>query len=377
MEEERDGKVCESVEYINKINLNLKGLKKGEVEKLLQGIRDCRRIVEVGEGRSGSALRIGIRGINKRTFHEDDSSWRWRNITEAATEFEQKRGKTLLLINSGSGTTASPKETAKDLRVFVNTDKEKRSQKFLICTVTSHPESEIAQQCDIVVELKGREEGKKELNPHESGIIGDLFELASMVLFRMIKEAINNDLSVEEVLVAIENEMKTIGKMIDNYLASKHYQELVEETATRQRIIIGGRGPDKHVGEITIIRILHVNTFVNREAWPTGPLTPGPKPGDILVLISFSGETKSTLEWGTIYRKADGIIFSIVGTPKSTLSDPKESNSFILEVPIEDFYVRAVFLLSPLAGGVIEKFKSCGIPIPEEMIRILGHSKTQ
>jgi len=377
MGEETDGRVCKSVEYINKIHLNLKGLKKEEVEKLLQAIRDCRRIVEAGEGRSGSALRIGIRGSNKRTFHEEDSSWRWRNITEAAREFEQKRGKTLLLINSGSGDTASPKEMAKDLRAFINIDKETRSQKFIICTVTSHPEAEIAQQCDIVVELKGREEGKKELNPHESGLIGDLFELASMVLFRMIKEAINNDLSVEEVLAAIEKEMKTIGKMIDNYIVSEHYQKLVEETATRQRIIIGGRGPDKQVGEITIIRMLHVNTFFNREAWPTGPLPPGPKPGDILVLISFSGETKSTLEWAANYRKARGIIFSIVGTPKSTLSDPKESNSFVLEVPIEDFYVRAVFLLSPLAGGVIEIFTSCGIPVPEEIIRILGHSKTQ
>jgi len=373
---EETEKICQKVDYINKIGQNLRKIKKEELEKLLREIRDCRRIVLVGEGRSLYGLFLGMRAINKRTFHEDDSSWKWSNITEAATAFEQKRGKTLLLVNSGSGNTTSPKEMAKDLRDFINAAKETRSQKFIICTVTSHHKAEIAQQCDVVLELKGREEEKKdeEINPLESGIIEDLFELASMILFRMIKEAINNDLSAEEVMVAINNEMKVIGKIIDDYLSSKHYEELIKEAASRERIVIGGRGPDKKVGEITIIRMLHLNRMVNREAWPTGYLPPPPKPGDILVPISFSGETKSTLEWVEIYKKAAGLIFSIVGTANSSLS---KENGYVFEAPREDFYVRAAFLLSPLAGGVMEKLKECGTPIPEKMIRILGHSKTQ
>ena len=372
--EEPKNKACKSVDYINKIAQNLRDIKKEELERLLGAIRDCRRIILAGEGRSGSALRIGIRRINKRTFHEDDSSWRWRNITSAAKDLEEKRGKTLLLINSGSGKTTSPKEMAKELRAFINADKENRSQKFIICTVTSHPEAEIAQQCDAVLELKGREEEKEEPNPFESGIIGDQFELASMILFRMIREATNNDLSANETLFLIENEMKTIGKMIDDYLNSRHYRDLITETASRQRIVIGGRGPDKHVGEMIVIRMMHVNRLVQREAWPTGSLTPPPKPGDILVLISFSGETKSTLEWCNTYKTAGGIIFSIVGTPNSTLS---KENGYILDAPEEDFYTRAAFLISPLAGGVMEKLRECGTKIPQEMIRVLGHSKTE
>jgi len=374
MEGKTQKRICKSVDYINKITQNLRDIKKEELEKLLEAIRNCRRIILAGEGRSGSALRIGLRGINKRTFHEDDSSWRWRNVAAAARDFEQKRGKTMLLINSGSGKTTSPKEMAKDLRAFINADEGKRSQKFIICTVTSHPENVIAQQCDIVVALKGREEGKEETNPLESGIIGDLFELASMILFRMLKEAINNDLSVQETLALIEREMEIIGRIIDDYLNSKHYQDLIRETASRQRIIIGGRGPDKQVGEITIIRMTHVNRLVQREAWPTGSLTPPPKPGDVLVLISFSGETKSTLEWCNIYKTAGGIIFSIVGTANSTLS---RENSYFLDAPEEDFYTRVAFLISPLAGGVMERLRECGTKIPQEMIKILSHSKTE
>jgi D-arabinose 5-phosphate isomerase GutQ len=367
-------KVCQSVDYVNKINQNLKEIKKEELEKLLEAVRDCRRIILVGEGRSGSALRIGIRGINKRVFHEDDSSWRWRNITSAVRDLEQKQGKTLLLINSGSGKTTSPKETAKELSEFINADREKRSQKFIIATVTSHPKAEIAQQCDVVLKLKGREEEIVETNPFESGIIGDQFELASMILFRMIKEAINNDLNSEEILALIKKEMKAIGKMVDYYLGSRHYQDLVAETASRQRIIIGGRGPGKQVGEMAVIRMMHVNRLVQREAWPIGSLTPPPKPGDILLLISFSGETKSTLEWANTYKTAGGIVFSIVGTPNSALS---KENGYVLNVPEEDFYTRAAFLISPLAGGVMEKLRECGTKIPQEMIRVLSHTKTE
>lgn len=370
---ETNEKVCK-VEYINKIAQNLRRIKKEQLKKLLRASKSCRRMILVGEGRSGYALLIGIKGSNKHTFHEDDSSWHWSNPVEAMKEFEQKRSKTLILINSGSGTTTSPKETAMELRDFINDAKETRSQKIIIATVTSHREATIAQMSDVVLELKGREDGKEESSPLESGIIGDQFELASMVLFRMLKEAINKNLSAEEVMIRIEKEMKILGKLIDDYLASHHYSELIKEAASRERIVIGGRGPDKKVGEITIIRLLHLNRMVNREAWPTGPLVPPPKLGDILVPISFSGETKSTLEWVSTYKKAGGIIFPIVGTANSTLS---KENGYVIEGSREDFYVRTVFILSPLAGGMMEAFRTHGTEIPEKMIRVLCHSKTE
>jgi len=364
-------KICRSVDYINKIAQNLGEVKEENLEKLLQAIRESRRIILGGEGRSRSALLIGIKGIERRTFTETDSSWHWRNITEAARDLEKKRGKTVLLINSGSGDTNIPKEMAKDLRGYIN---ETGSQKFIICAVTSHPESEIAKQSDIVVELKGREKGKEETNPLDSGTMRDVYELASMVLFQEIKEVINKGLGAKETLIAMKKEMELIGELIDEYLASSHYQELVEEIASRERTVFGGRGPDREVAEMTAIRTLHIKIVVGGIAFLAGSLALPPKPGDVIVLISFSGETKSTLKWCYDYKAAGGIAFSIVGN-KSTLSE--ESRSYILKAPLEEFYMRAAFLLSPLPGGVMEKFRNCGIYIPEEMIRILGHSKTE
>jgi len=390
MEEKIEKKVCKSVDYINRIAQNLGEISEEALEKLLQAIKGSRRVVLSAEGRSRSGLFLGIKGINKRLFAETDSSWHWRNITEAAADFETKRGKTVLLINSGSGDTNIPKEMAKDLRSYIN---ETGSQKFIICAVTSHPESEIAKQSDIVVELKGREKEKEETNPLVSGTMRDVYELASMVLFQKIKEATNRNLSAKEILIMIKKEMEIIGDLIDDYLASKHYQELVEETASRERAVsskhyqelveetasreravFGGRGPDREVAEMTAIRTLHIKSVVGGIVFLAGSLALPPKPGDIIVLISFSGETKSTLKWCDDYKAAGGIAFSIVGN-KSTLSE--ESRSYILKAPLEEFYVRAAFLLSPLPGGVMEKFRKCGIRIPEEIIRILGHSKTE
>ena len=90
-----------------------------------------------------------------------------------------------------------------------------------------------------------------------------------------------------------------------------------------------------------------------------GADAPPPQPGLLLVLISWSGETKSVLEWRDDYNKGGANVFSIVGTAHASLTE--NSKSYVLEAPVEKFYIRAAFLLSPLAGGVMEKFRKCGI----------------
>jgi len=368
----KEGKVCKSVGYINRIAKNLKEIKEKDLERLLQVLKRSRRIILVAKGRSRSALLIGIKGTRRRIFALTDSSFHWRNMTEAAIELREKRGKTILLVNSGSGETTTPKEMVNDLRAYIN---ETSSKKFTICTVTSHPRSEIAKQSDVIVELKGREEenGGEETN-QDSGMMGDIFELASMVLFQEIKNALNNNLSAKDVLIAVKKEMEIIGKLIDNYLASDHYSKLVEETASRSVTVFGGLGPDREVAEMTAIRTMHLKSVVRGSVFLADSLAPPPMPGHLIILISFSGETKPTVKWCFNYKEAGGIVFSIVGN-KSTLS--KESNSYILKAPLEKFYVRAAFVLSPLPGGVMEKFRKHDIRIPESTIRILGHSKTE
>ncbi len=362
--------VCKSVGYINRIAKNLAEIKEENLERLLQVLKQSRRIILVAEGRSRSALLIGIKGTRKRIFAPTDSSFHWRNMTEAAIELRKKRGKTTLLVNSGSGKTTTPKEMVNELRAYIN---KTGTKKFAICTVTSHPESKIAKQSDVIVELKGREE--KEEASQDSGMMGDIFELASMVLFQEIKNALNNDLSAKEILVAVKKEMEIIGKLIDNYLTLDHYRKLVKETADRSITVFGGLGPDREVAEMTAIRTMHIKSVARGSSVSlAGSLALPPMPGHLIILISFSGETKSTVKWCFNYKEAGGIVFSIVGN-KSALSE--EGNSYILKAPLGKFYVRAAFVLSPLPGGVMKKFREHGIHIPESMIRTLGHSKTE
>jgi len=376
MEKRNEQIVCKSVYHINRIDSNLGEIDEKILEKLVQTLRQCRRIILSAEGRSESGLLIGLNGIKKRTFAQGDSSFKWRNITKAAIDLNKKRGTTVLLINSQSGKTTSPKEMAKDLRTFIN---ETGSKKFVICCVTAHPESEIARNSDMVLQLKGQEEEKEGKEKQgSSGIkemMGDVFELGSILLFYGIKKGVNNGLDTKQILALLKKEMKVVGNLIDNYLKTDHYNDMVNEIAESIKIIFGGKGPDQEVAKMTAIRTKHVVNVVGREAYIAGPLAPAPQPGIIITLISWSGETKPTIEWCNDYGSRGAKVFSIVGTKNSTLYE--KSKSYILEAPVEKFYFRTAFLLSPLPGGVMEKFKRCGIQIPEEMLRTLGHSRTE
>jgi len=378
VEKGNDQIVCKSVWHINRINSNLGEIDEKILEKFVETLRQCRRMILSAEGRSESGLLIGIKGIKKRTFAQGDSSFQWRDITEAAKDLNRKRGTTVLLINSQSGDTTSPKEMAKDLRAFIN---ETGSKKFVICCVTAHTDSEVAKNSDIVLQLKGPEEGKEKEGKEKQGssgikeIMGDVFELGSTLLFYGIKKGVNNGLNAKKILALLKKEMKAVGNLIDNYLKSNHYNEMVNEIAENIKIIFGGKGPDQEVAKMTAIRTKHVVNMLGREAYIAGPLAPAPQPGIIITLISWSGETKPTIEWCNDYGSRGAKVFSIVGTRNSTLYE--KSKSYVLEAPVEKFYFRAAFLLSPLPGGVMEKFKRCGIKIPDEMLRTLGHSRTE
>lgn len=375
MEKRNEQIVCKSVYHINRIDSNLGEIDEKILEKLVQTLRQCRRIILSAEGRSESGLLIGLNGIKKRTFAQGDSSFKWRNITKAAIDLNKKRGTTVLLINSQSGKTTSPTEMAKDLRTFIN---ETGSKKFVICCVTAHPESEIARNSDMVLQLKGQEEEEGKEKQGSSGIkemMGDVFELGSILLFYGIKKGVNNGLDTKQILALLRKEMKVVGNLIDNYLKTDHYNEMVNEIAESIKIIFGGKGPDQEVANMTAIRTKHLVNVLGREAYIAGPLAPAPQPGIIITLISWSGETKPTIEWCNNYGNGGAVVFSIVGTKNSDLF--KKSRSYVLEAPVEKFYFRAAFLLSPLPGGVMEKFKRCGIHIPDEMLRTLGHSRTE
>lgn len=365
--------VCKRVSYINKIDQNLSELRLGEIRELHQRIRESDLLCLTAEGRSLSALKIGIRGIQKKTLAQGDTEFHWRNFYDAAPDLEKRYKKINMLANSGSGWTDTPKEAVQDTRNYIQ---EHGSESFTVCAVTSHRDSPVARKSDIILELKGRR--KKEIetfDPFSEGMMGDQFELGSLILFLTLKGVINRKQRADQIPSEIKKEMRIVGPLIDRYYDSEQYQTLVKEISTRHRTIIGGKGPGQEVAMMTAIRIFHINQVSGGRIYLAGPLAPPPKPGDILLLVSWSGETGPVLKWCDKYQKAGCQVFSIVGDKSSTLA--QKSTSFCIEAPEEKFYARAAFILSPVPGGKLEIFRKANIEIPENMLETFGHSVTQ
>jgi 6-phospho-3-hexuloisomerase len=111
-----------------------------------------------------------------------------------------------------------------------------------------------------------------------------------------------------------------------------------------------------------------------------GVNTPAPRPGDLEILLSFSGETKPVVAWCDTLKKMNGTVLAITGTKKSTLKDKSD-----LQITLEEeykqgqprrFYMRAAYVLSPLPVKLVERLGEQGLSLPEYIIH-WHHSLTE
>lgn len=365
--------ICERFLYINKINQNILDIDVSQLKRAFEAIKEADCIILLAEGRSQSALYSGIRGIEKPVTAIEGVNFSWRNIYQAAPFLEKDYEKIVLLVSSGSGETLTPRIEVKNLTDYI---KETGSKKFTIVGIGSHSNSSIGKSIKevrgIFLRLKGREKEPESSREYQIyGIMNDVYELASLVVSLEIKEGVNNKKDADWVFQEMKDEMGTVGKIVDGYVDSKHYRNLVEKMTTQHRIIFGGLGPSREAAKMATIRVQHIKQVICGRAALSGSLAPHPLPGDVFVAISWSGETEAVIQWARNYLKRKGIVFSIVGN-ESTLS--KETESFIINASESHFYTRANFLLSALTMGLINEL---GIYIPEHLMRRLGHSGTE
>ena len=111
-----------------------------------------------------------------------------------------------------------------------------------------------------------------------------------------------------------------------------------------------------------------------------GVNTPHPRAGDLEILVSFSGETKPVISWCSVFKRLRGVVLSITGTEKSTLSE-RSDFQITLEETVKvgqprRFYMRAAYVLSPLPVRVAERLSERGLKLPEYIISWY-HSVTQ
>ncbi|MGC9443797.1 MAG: SIS domain-containing protein [Candidatus Methanospirareceae archaeon] len=368
--------ISREVGYINGVIKNVHGIKRDEFKRFFDVLAAADCIIILGEGRSQSALYIGMGQLNKdvRTFVDID--FPGRNILEAAPVLEQRYDRIVLLVNSGSGETTTPKIVVKQLAEYIERTK---SEKFSIAAVVANPSSTIGRIAEKeyghVVELRGRERAPNDADEFlKHGIMNDVYELSSTLLFQKTKETINEGKGDFTVFEKIDAESRVIGELVDRFVCSEMYNEIISRLETRSRITLGGVGPGRNVAKMTAIRLQHVKRALGDEAYLAGPFAPRPRACDILFFISWSGETESILKWSREQQEFGAYAYSIVGKD-STLS--RESESFIIESSPTTFYERATFALSPLPLHLVERLNQRGFRLPEYIMKWWQHSVMQ
>lgn len=348
---------------------------------------DC--VVCGGSGRSLYSLNAAMSQIaisqigwrNKVVLTPDDPGFPGKNMFDAAAELERRYDKILLLMNSGSGVSGDPVMMAQDLLKYVE---EKGHSKFSMGLITSNLNSPLAQlvgKYGHVVELRGRGRTKPSLDYSEIGIMGDIFELGSLLLLSMVTEAIFRNLDAGEVLRLCEEEFVKLGPMVDSIVESETYSRLVDILERRTSVFLGGKGTASEIVKMSAIRLFHLKSTLGDNVYiARGVNTPAPRPGDLEILLSFSGETKPVIAWCDTLKKMNGTVLSITGTKKSTLKDKSD-----LQITLEEeykqgqprrFYMRAAYVLSPLPVKLVERLGEKGLRLPEYIIH-WHHSLTE
>jgi len=367
--------------YINRIMDNLYNVRKKELIPLYEDLKSADCVICGGSGRSLYSLNAAMSQIaishigwrNKVVLTPDDPGFPGKNMYDAAAELERRYNKTLLLINSGSGVSGDPLVLAQDLSKYID---QKKTSKFSIGLITSNMRSPLAEtvsKCGHVIELRGRGRAKPSLDYEKTGIMGDVFELGSLLLLTMMTEAIFRNLEATEVIRLCEEEFAKLGPLVDSTVESEIYTRLVDILEKRTSVFLGGKGTGNEIVKMVAVRLFHIKSTLGDNVYiARGVNTPPPRPGDLEVLVSFSGETKPVITWSDTLKKLNGTVLSITGTRKSTLTE-KSDLQIVLDEEVKPgtprrFYMRTAYVLSPLPVRLVERLGEKGLRLPEYII---------
>jgi len=243
------------------------------------------------------------------------------------------------------------------------------------------PLAQITRQYGHVVHIKGRGRLKPSFEYSETGMMGDVFELGTLMLLCMMIEAIFRNLEVEDVFKLCKEEFEKIGAIIDAYVKSETYTKLVDLMEKRTNVFLGGKGTANQIANMTAVRLFHIKSFLGDNVYVTrGVNTPHPRAGDLEILLSYTGETKPVILWADVMKKFNGNVLAITGSSDSTLAK-KADVKIILEEDVKPgtprrFYTRAAYVLSPLPVKLAERLGQRGLKLPEYIISWY-HSVTQ
>ncbi len=372
-----------NIKYILTIFDNIRALNPKEVESLYYGLSSVRVIVPSGEGRSKGALSIACSEIAKMNkgkiiLDRSDIGFPGRDLYEAAPSIRNKYGPMSLLINSGSGKALIPLIDAQKLGQYISETGNIRD--YRIDVVTSDPESPIGKlgsRYGSVVNLKGQVtyENFSEIKEfRETGILTDIFELGSLVLYQAIAEAMSKDASADAIFSIIENIFKEIQVMLEDKNSVEFIKRIVDDLEKRSLCFMGGLGSGLEVARMTAVRIGHIKRVLGDAVYVIRDVNlPVPRPGDIFIVISYSGETEVVVGWCKNFKKMGGKVISVVGNKDSSIHSLSDYSYVIYSPYIKGepnrFYLKAAFLLSPLPLFLAERIEKRGLKLPDYILR--------
>lgn len=318
---------------------------------------------------------------NKVVLTPDDPGFPGKSMYDAAEELKRRYKKTVLLINSGSGLSEDPLTMAQDLERYIEDKNASTFTMGLVTSNTNSPLAKIVRKHGNVIELRGRGTSTPSFDYSEIGMMGDLFELGSLLLMCMMTEAIFRNLPANDLLQLCQHEFTHLGSMIDANVESETYAQLVDLLEKRANVFLGGKGTANEVVKMTGVRLFHIKSFLGDGVYiARGVNTPRPRAGDLEILVSFSGETKPVISWCEIFKKLNGTVLAITGTKETTLARKSDLQITLKETvkpgQPRRFYMRAAYVLSPLPVKLAERLRERGLKLPEFIINWY-HSVTQ
>ncbi|ODS39594.1 MAG: hypothetical protein A7316_05060 [Candidatus Altiarchaeales archaeon WOR_SM1_86-2] len=378
-------KISREVGYINEIRNCFFDLKRREVKKAYDVMKDAECILVYGSGRSFSATLIGISQIarKKRVISPENPGF------PGIDRIVESHDNTVFLVASGSGTTPATLNAVEETAAYID---KSNTDKLKVIAITSEPESpvgKIASDYGHIIRLEGRTKVDESLSKADQylgkGIMGDQFELATLSLCQRITESLYDDASSKSIFERAERQFKVIGKVVDDIVLSRDYEKVLEKIIEPHSVTLGGVNHANLVASMTAIRLAHVKRALGDEVFVCRrENTPQPRVGDLVILISHSGETPSIVTWLNAFDKVGVKILGVSGLGSSTLSNRSDyrfifkgkkevmkGSSIIVRGKPSPFYETAAYVLSPLPTHLCMRLYERGYELPEYLLKAM------
>ncbi|MFQ5871489.1 MAG: hypothetical protein ACE5IB_04970 [Candidatus Geothermarchaeales archaeon] len=372
-----------TVEYVNGIFENLWKVDESQVGDVYNDLRSAGAIIPSGEGRSKGALSIACSEMGKMAHGKvvvdrGDIGFPGRDLAEAAPVLRRRLGPVCLLINSSSGKSLMPLLDAQRLAFYLS--RAKNARDFRIDLTTSDPGSplgKLSSKYGNMVVLKGGKGPKLPAEPREFreyGTMEDIFPLSSGLLFHSMAAAMSHEATPDRVLKLARRLSSEISGVVADMVSSDFFDFVLDSLEQRKSCFFAGLGSSREVARMTGVRIGHVKRALGDHIYVSGEAeTPAPRIGDILIVVSHSGETEIMAGWCRNFKWMGGLIASVVGKPKSTIESLSDI-SFVVKSDWKrgspnSFYIKAAYALSPLPVYLVERVVDKGFILPEYIRR--------